>query len=310
MVLKRLIIRGYIRVPCHADIIFIRHLVLVKHKLQVLHDHLFHADITDVMSREIQDIRYVLRDRHDPCHIMPVHFQIRHHIDFLVQKMRKRMVRVYDLGRKHRKDLFLKIFFYILFFLLLQVPDIQSAHTVWLELFLDLRIGLIPLFIQRGHCPVDRIQLLLRGHAGPYVQLFIIHSSHIIQAAHPDHKKLVQIARKYGDKLHPFHKGDTLVPCLFQHSLVKSEPRQLPVLRVIKYLRLCHTAVSSPFFFPLLSPARFASRSHPAASSLPLSGLISPDIPSDRRIFSPYNGTHVRKRHRVFLCFFPALTPA
>ena len=46
-----------------------------------------------------------------------------------------------------------KIFFYILFFLLLQVPDIQSAHTVWLELFLDLRIGLIPLFIQRGPLP-------------------------------------------------------------------------------------------------------------------------------------------------------------
>ena len=248
MVLKRLVVRGYVRVPCHTDIIFIRNLIPVKHKLQVLHDHLFHADITDVMPREIQDIRYVLRDRHNPCHVMPVHFQIRRHIDFLVQKMRKRMVRVHDLGRKQRKNLFLKIFFHILFFLLLQLLYIQSAHAVGPELFLDLRISLIPLFIQRGHCPVDRVKLLLRGHAGPYVQLFIIHSSHIIQAARPDHKKLVQITRKYGDKLHPFHKGNALVPCLLQHPLVKSEPRQFPVLRVIEYLRLCHTAVSSPFF--------------------------------------------------------------
>ena len=56
MVLKRLIVRRHIRVPCHADIVFIRYFVLIKNKFQILHDHLFHADITDVMSRKIQNI--------------------------------------------------------------------------------------------------------------------------------------------------------------------------------------------------------------------------------------------------------------
>ena len=134
------------------------------------------------------------------------------------------MIRIHNLRRKHRKYLLFKIFLHIFFFLLLQIFDIQSAHTVRLKLFLDLRIGLISLFIQRRHRPVDRVKLLFRSHAGADIQLPVVHRGHIIQTAHPDHKKLIQVAGEYSDKLHPFHKRNALVPCLLQNSLIEPEP--------------------------------------------------------------------------------------
>ena len=63
--------------------------------------------------------------------------------------MWKRMICVYDLWGKQWKHLFFEIMFDILFFLCLQLFEIQPTDPVWMQLFFYLRIRLIPLFIKR-----------------------------------------------------------------------------------------------------------------------------------------------------------------
>ena len=134
------------------------------------------------------------------------------------------MVRIDDLRRKQRKNLFFEIFFYIFFLLRLQFFKTRSADSVLCQMLLDLRISLIPFFIKRRHRVIDRIQLLPRRHPGTAVSLLIVHRSHIVQTSHADHKELIQIACKNRYKFHPLQKRHTLILRFFQHSLIKTKP--------------------------------------------------------------------------------------
>ena len=236
----RLVIRGNIRISRHADIVLIRNFIFIKYQFQIFHDHFLHPDITDVMSRQIEHLRDILRHRHDARHRITALLQICHYIDFFIQEMRERMVRIYDLRGQHRKDLFLEILLDIFLFLLLQFLEIKTAHSVWFQLFFDLCICLIALFIQRRNCLIDCFELLFRRHAGLRIKLLVVHCRHVIEAAHADHKKLIQIARKDRDKFHSLHQRYSLIPCFLQHSLIKAQPGQLSVLRVVEYFLLPH----------------------------------------------------------------------
>ncbi len=99
------------------------------------------------MSRKVQHLRHILRDGHNAEHELILHLKARRHIDLFVHKMRERMIGVHDLRREHRQDLLLEVFPYILLLLLLQLLEIQPAYTVRLQLFLNVRVSLIPLFI-------------------------------------------------------------------------------------------------------------------------------------------------------------------
>ena len=72
------------------------------------------------MPRQVEHVRNILRDRHDSHHCIASLLQIGHHIYLLIKQMRKRMVRIYDLRRQNRKDLFFKIFLDIFLLLLFQ----------------------------------------------------------------------------------------------------------------------------------------------------------------------------------------------
>ena len=54
--IQRFIIRCDICISRHTDIISFRHLILVKDQIQILQDHLFHTDITDIMPRQIKHL--------------------------------------------------------------------------------------------------------------------------------------------------------------------------------------------------------------------------------------------------------------
>ena len=156
--------------------------------------------------------------------------QIRRNINLIIQKMRKWMVGIYDLRGKNRQDLFFKILFHIFLFILLKLFKIQSAYPVRMQLFLYICVSLFPLFVKRDHRLIDLCKLLVRRHTGTAVYRICIRVRHIEQAAHTDHKKLVQITGKDCNKFQPFQKRYCDIPCLFQHSLVKFKPGQLPVL--------------------------------------------------------------------------------
>ena len=61
--------------------------------------------------------------------------------------MGKWVIGIHNLGRQNREHLLLKILLHILFLTLLQLLKVQTAYPVRGQLLLNLRIGLIPLFI-------------------------------------------------------------------------------------------------------------------------------------------------------------------
>ena len=105
--LQCLIVRRYVCISCHADVIRVGYFVLVKYQIQVFHDDFLHADITDVMSRKHQDIGYIGRNRYDSedlffffvVFILPAidMLQIGCYVDIFIHKMRERVAAVYDL---------------------------------------------------------------------------------------------------------------------------------------------------------------------------------------------------------------------
>ena len=174
-----IIVRRDVGVPCDADIIFIGHLVLTEDQLHVFQDHLFDANITHIMSRKVHDLGHELGNRNDPHHSPVIQLEIRHNVDFLIKQVGERMVHIHDLRGKHRQDLFLKIFFNKLLFLGLQLLEAHAANPIGGKLFLDLRIGLIPLLVKGRHRAVDRLKLLPRRHPGFQIHLFVVHGRHV-----------------------------------------------------------------------------------------------------------------------------------
>ena len=81
------------------------------------------------------------------------------------------------------------------------------ADPIGLELGLELGVDLVPLLHQKDCPAVDGLQLLGGEQAGAAVHLVVPHDSHVIEAAHPDHKEFVQVAGEDGDKFQPLGQG-------------------------------------------------------------------------------------------------------
>ena len=103
-----LIVRRYVCISCHADVVRVGYFVLVKYQIQVFHDDFLHADITDVMSRKHQYIGYIGRNRYDSenlffflCRLLFLPaidmLQIGCYVDIFIHKMWERVAAVYDL---------------------------------------------------------------------------------------------------------------------------------------------------------------------------------------------------------------------
>ncbi len=101
------------------------------------------------MAREIEH-RKCIRAGTIPIIVLLFCFQIGHDIDLFADQVGKRMIRIDDLRRKTGRICSFKIFLHILLLLLLQFLQIQPAHPVGLQLFLDLRVSLVALFVKRG----------------------------------------------------------------------------------------------------------------------------------------------------------------
>ncbi len=135
------------------------------------------------------------------------------------------MIGIHDLRRQNRQDLVLKILLHILLLILLQFLEVQSAYTIRAQLLLNIRISLIPLLIKRRNRLEYLIELLLGRHTGTAVLPVRIRMRHIEQAAHTDHKKLIQIAAEDRNEFHTLQKRHRCILCLLQYPLVESQPR-------------------------------------------------------------------------------------
>ena len=99
------------------------------------------------MPRQIQNVGYKLRYRHDSQHGLVVLLQIGDYIQGFIQKMRKRMIRVHDLWRKDRQNLIFKILLNVLLFLCFQFLYGKPADTIRAQQLFNLRVCLVALLI-------------------------------------------------------------------------------------------------------------------------------------------------------------------
>ena len=137
---------------------------------------------------------------------------------------------VHDLGRQDGVDLLGKVLPDILLLRLFQLLHGQLAHAVFRQLPLQPGAHSVLAGDEGTHGVVDGIQLLSVGHARLLVHRLMVHGVQVVEAAHPDHEELVQVAGEDGHELQPLQQRHRFVGGLFQHPLVEPQPGQLPVL--------------------------------------------------------------------------------
>ena len=135
-------------------------------------------------------------------------------MDDLVLQMGEGVMGIDDLGGEDRCQVFVKVVPQIFLLRRPQFSGGELIDPVKPQLLLHVPENPLPLLVQRPHRLVDRPELLRGSHAGLFVHRGASQRLQIVEAAHPDHEKLVQVAGKDTDELQPFQQGNALV-----HSL-------------------------------------------------------------------------------------------
>ena len=230
--IKALVLGGDIGVAGDADTVFLRHAVGVKDPLQVIQKQLFGAHIAQSLPGEIDYLGGGGRHRDDAEETAVLPMEAGHHIDALVLEVREGVVDVHDLRGEDGEQLGLEVGLEKVLVLPGELAGGDFADPIGLELGLELGVDLVPLLHQKDCPAVDGLQLLGGEQAGAAVHLVVPHDSHVIEAAHPDHKEFVQVAGEDGDKFQPLGQGIGGIAGLFQHPLIEREPGELAVLHV------------------------------------------------------------------------------
>jgi hypothetical protein len=160
---------------------------------------------------------------------------------------RKLVTHVDRLRRQHGKDFFMKIIVEPFFFSLIQIlitVDFDALRSKRGQNFI----------VQTAHLfGKHRAQALadlphLFGWRKPVAREFTdVFGDLFLQARNANHKKFVEIGRKYRQKFQPFEQRIRFVECFVEHAAIKFEPAQLAVEKRI-YLGLRFGKV---FGFPL-----------------------------------------------------------
>ena len=152
-------------------------------------------------------------------------------VDLLVAQEREGMAVVHDLGAEDGEQLVLEVFFPKALLLLGQLVKVDLAVAVLRQGLQGLVVIFVAVHLQFRRLGHDGVQLLLRGHVGLVFRLFLLalQVGPLLQRAHPDHEKLVQVGAIDGQKLELLCQRDVLVLAQHQHTLVEVQPAELPV---------------------------------------------------------------------------------
>ena len=156
------------------------------------------------------------------------------------------MAGIHHLRGEDRLHLIPKPVLHLLALLGVHLLHRQPADVAGPQPAFQLLHHLVPLLVQVACRLKDGLKLLLRRLPGAAVNMGLLHQGHVIERAHPDHEKLVQIAGEDGGELQPFKEGDPLVPRLVHDPLVEAQPGQLPILSIagVNHFAVCHDGLT------------------------------------------------------------------
>ena len=163
-------------------------------------------------------------------------------VDFLVAQEREGMAVIHNLRAQNREQLALEIFLPEPLVLFGDLVKIDFPVAVLGQRLQGLVIVLVAVHLQLGRLGHDGVQLLLGGHVGLVLGLFLfaLEVGALLQGAHPHHKEFVQVGPVDGQELQLFRQRDVFVLAQHQDPLVKIQPAQLPVDKNAFFLHSPH----------------------------------------------------------------------
>ena len=193
-----LVVRVDIRVAGDAEYGLFQHVVHLKYTAGVFEQNILDRDIARFLPGQEHQRGQGGGDGQQAEPLVLFVAEQRGNVQHLALQMREGMVRVHDLRREHGRNHVFKILLDILMLGRLQLADGEAAQSLGAQAFVHVGKGAVPTLVQRFDRSVDPAELLPGGHAGFVINMIFIHSGHIAQAAHADHKEFIQIARKNG----------------------------------------------------------------------------------------------------------------
>ena len=227
-----LVLRADVGVAGDRDNMLLLHLIGIKEGVGIGQDNLLGEQVPQPPLLQPEEGGQCLGDGDQAELPLPVPAEGEDNVQALGGQMRERMVAVHHHGREHRLHIVLEPALHLLALLAVQLLRLEGANIAGPQPLFQLGDNLVPLLVQGGHRLADGLKLLGRGQAAAAVHIVLLGQSHVVDGAHTDHEKLVQVTGEDGGEFQPLKQGDILVPGLLQHPLVEPQPGEFPLLGV------------------------------------------------------------------------------
>ena len=241
-----------VRIPRHADNALCMNLAVVENPFRILINQFLQQNIPHPVSRQENQPLLHRRHRDDTIRRLVADLQLKHDVDRLIDKMRERMMCIYNLRGQNREYICYKVFFRKASLLGRKTLHLRMSDPLFTQKPRNLSVNLITLFIQRCY-RTENLRKLLGGiHPRLIIDLRFRQERLIVQTPDTDHKEFIQIAGKNRNEFQFFKCRNIFFSCLFQDSFIEPKPGKLSVLRVN---RILHFPITTFLYkYPSLTP--------------------------------------------------------
>ena len=153
-------------------------------------------------------------------------------INLFVAEERERVAVINDLRTQNREQLALEILLPEMFLFSGEVGEIDLFIAMLRQIFEGLGVIFIALFLQLGRLGHDGVQLLLGGHVGLVLALFLFAAHQVralLQGADTHHEKFVQIGTVDCKELDLFAQRNVFIFSQHEYTPVEVQPAQFAV---------------------------------------------------------------------------------
>ena len=189
-------------------------------------------DVSELRPRQIQQGRERLRHRYDGQHLPAVALDPCPDVEHVVFEVREGVEVIHYLRRNDGGHAGIEIAPAVFPLLRREGGRVQAANALGAQTLPEQAADVLSLPVERPYSVVDCRQLLAGRHAGTRVACLGVEVCKVEEAAHADHKELVQVAGEDGGEFEALKERHTLVERLREHPVVEGEPGELAVLSV------------------------------------------------------------------------------
>ena len=230
LILIRKAVHVDIRIPRHTYDTLRIDLTIIKNAFRILINQFLQQNIPHPASRQENQPILHRRHRDDTVCRLVADLHLKHGVERLIDKMRERMMCIYDLRGQDREHICYEVFFCKASLFGRKALHLRMSDPLLAQKPRNLSVNLITLFIQRC-CRTENLRKLFGGiHPRLIIDLRFRQERLVVQAPDTDHKKFIQIAGKNRNEFQFFKCRYIFFSCLFQYSFIEAKPGKLSIL--------------------------------------------------------------------------------